>query len=177
MDRIKDIFSYISLNINPDKVPGAILELSIMLAFIVLLIWWCRSTDKKAKARAKEKYKNYTGRAEGRILEHEWVRHYTGFRDPETGDENSDLLFIVKYEFEANGQTYQGEGEASGSIFQRKTLTICYGPSDPNQSCSLYYLNCQTTSPNFLRVLVYFLTRLAIGMGVIYLILKLSGGI
>lgn len=55
MDRIKDIFSYISSNINPDKVPGAILELSIMLAFIVLLIWWCRSTDKKAKARAKAK--------------------------------------------------------------------------------------------------------------------------
>lgn len=177
MDQIKDVIKYIGSNINPDKVPKALLELGILLAFFVLLIWWSRHTDKKAKQRAQEKYKNYTGRAEGRILEHEWVRRYTGSRDPETGRDNYDLQYIVKYEFEANGQTYQSEGEASGSIFQGKTLTICYDPSDPNQSCSLYYLNYQTKSPSFIRVLLYILVRLAILFGILYLILKIAGKI
>ena len=175
MNQTMNIFTYLSAKIDPDKVPGALLELGLILGFLILLFWWSRSTEKKAIARAREKYKNYTGRAEGRILEHEWVRHYTGTKDSETGDDNYDLLFMVKYEFEVNGQTYRGEGEASGSIKGRKTQTICYDPADPNQNCSLYYLNSQTTSPSCLRLLIYILIRLAIVIGVIFLIMKMFG--
>ncbi|MBO4688290.1 MAG: hypothetical protein J5636_07225 [Clostridiales bacterium] len=177
MNLIMDLLSNLSTNINPDKVPGALLELGILLAFFVLLIWWSRSTEKKAKARALEKYKNYTGRAEGRILEHHWVHVSSGRRDPETGKDDVDSYFIITYEFEADGQTYRGKGEASASFMGRKTQTICYDPSDPNQNCSLYYLNSQTKSASCLRVLIYMLVRFAILLGVIYLILKISGKI
>jgi len=172
-----DLIMNLSVNIDMDKLPKVLLEAGILLTAFILLIWWSRSKEKKAKQRAQEKYKDYTGRAEGRILEHHWVRVSSGRRDPETGSEDTDSYFIITYEFEVNGQTYRGEGEASASFKGRKTQTICYDPADPNRNCSLYYLNSQTKSPSSLRVLIYFIVRAAIVIGVLYLIMKLAGRI
>ncbi|MCR5058325.1 MAG: hypothetical protein K6A81_06895 [Clostridiales bacterium] len=175
MNQIVNLIVNLSENTNTNKLPEVLLETGILLAVFVLLFWWARSSNKKAKKQAQEKYKNYTGRAEGRILEHHWVRKYSNNRDPETGKEYSDQLFIITYEFEANGQTYRGEGEASGSIMGRKTQMIAYDPADPTRNCSLYYLNSQTKSPSFLRVLIYIIVRLALLCGVIYLLMKFAG--
>ena len=175
MNQITNLIVKLSENTNTNKMPEVLLETGILLAVLILLFWWARSSNKKAKKRAQEKYKNYTGRAEGKILDHSWVRKYSNNPDPETGKEYSDQLFIITYEFEANGQTYRGEGEASGSLFGRKTQMIAYDPADPNQNCSLYYLNSQTKSPSFLRVLIYILVRLALLIGVIYLLMRFAG--
>ena len=175
MNLFMNLFMNLSSEIKTENLPKVILTVGGMLAFFVLLMWWSKSTEKKAKARAQEKYKDYTGRAEGRILEHHWVHVSSGRRDPETGKEDVDSYFMVTYEFEANGQTYRGEGEASASFRGRKNQTICYDPSDPNRNCSLFYLNSQTKSASCLRVLIYMLVRFAILLGVIYLILKISG--
>ena len=100
-------------------------------------------TEKKEK---EERYMNYTGRAEGKIIEHHWETYMksgvgTGRTMKEDTIDASDSDCYVTYEFEVDGQTYIGKGEGSPAFQVRKHQTICYDPSDPNLNCTLFYLN------------------------------------
>ena len=105
--------------------------------------------QERLKAVQKEKverYKNYTGRAEGKIIEHHWETFLksgvgTGRTMKEDTIDSSDSVFYVTYEFEVDGQTYTGKGEGSPAFQVRKHQLICYDPSDPNLNCTLFYLN------------------------------------
>ena len=101
---------------------------------------------KAVKKEKEERYKNYTGRAEGKIIEHHWETYMksgvgTGRTMKEDTIDASDSDFFVTYEFEVDGQTYTGKGEGSPVFQVRKHQTICYDPSDPNLNCTLFYLN------------------------------------
>lgn len=102
---------------------------------------------KAAQKEKEERYTNYTGRAEGKIIEHHWDTHLvssgvgTGRTMKEDTIDATDSDFFVTYEFEVDGQTYIGKGEGSPAFQVRKHQTICYDPSDPNLNCTLFYLN------------------------------------
>ena len=118
----------------------------ILIPFAVILVYviYVLAKEKKQNREiAQVKFKNYTGRVEGRILESHWNKINSGkyIRDPETGRVESQEEFIVTYEFVVDGQTYMGTGVGSTSLSRRQFQTICYDPSDPNQNCTLYYLN------------------------------------
>ena len=120
----------------------------ILIPFLVLLVWviYVLAKEKKQNREAAQvKYKNYTGRVEGRVLEYHWVKSNPGkyIRDPETGRVETQDEFIVTYEFVVDGRTYTGTGVGSTSPSRRKFQLICYYPSDPDQNCTLYYLNGQ----------------------------------
>ena len=120
----------------------------ILIPFLVLLVWviYVLAKEKKQNREAAQvKYKNYTGRVEGRVLEYHWVKSNPGkyIRDPETGRVETQDEFIVTYEFVVDGRTYTGTGVGSTSPSRRKFQLICYDPSDPDQNCTLYYLNGQ----------------------------------
>ncbi len=131
--------------------------LILLIIFIVIftIIGRIRFNSKASQERLaeckKEKqdwFKNHSGRAEGRILEHHWDTFFTsGVRDGSSMKEDTidstDSVFMVTYEFEVNGQTYTGKGEGSPSFQAREKQTICYDPSDPNDNCTLYYYNGQ----------------------------------
>ena len=118
----------------------------ILIPFVVLLgyvIYVLAKEKKQNREIAQEKYKNYTGRVEGRVLESHWVKSNPGkyIRDPETGRVDSQEEFIVTYEFLVDGRTYTGTGVGSTSPSRRQYQPICYDPADPNQNCTLYFLN------------------------------------
>lgn len=101
---------------------------------------------KAAKKEREERYRNYTGRAEGKIIEHHWETYLksgvgTGRTMKEDTIDATDSVFYVTYEFEVDGQTYVGKGEGSPAFQVRKYQTICYDPSDPNLNCTLFYLD------------------------------------
>lgn len=101
---------------------------------------------KAEKKEREERYKDYTGRAEGKIIEHHWETFMksgvgTGRTMKEDTIDSSDSVFYVTYEFEVDGQTYTGKGEGSPAFQVRKYQLICYDPSDPNLNCTLFYLN------------------------------------
>ena len=128
-----------------------LLIFAIVITIIGRIRYFSPETQERLKAEKKakeERFKNYTGRAEGRILEHHWEYYMDSAQAMKQHREDdmdiSDDRFIVSYEFEVDGQTYTGKGEGSSDFRVRKHQTICYDPSDPNQNCTLCYLNSQT---------------------------------
>ena len=79
------------------------------------------------------------------------------------GSKNSGVKIVIyvniSYQFEVNGQVYYGEGEGSGAFWERDKQTICYDPNDPDDNCTLYYLNSKTKS-HFLKTLLFFIGML-----------------
>ena len=121
----------------------------VVFSIICRIRYYSPANQERLKAEQKEKeerYKNYTGRAEGKIIEHHWETFLksgvgTGRTMKEDTIDSSDSVFYVTYEFEVDGQTYTGKGEGSPAFQVRKHQLICYDPSDPNLNCTLFYLN------------------------------------
>ena len=80
--------------------------------------------------------------------------------DSETSD-SYEYLTIISYQFEVNGRVYYGEGEGNGAFWQRDKQMICYDPNDPDDNCTLYYLNSKTKS-HFLKTVIFFVVMLAL---------------
>ena len=108
--------------------------------------------ERERAIKERQDYLNrFTGRAEGRIIEHHWKEYQTpkAMRQPKYKEDNMDdteIVFMVSYEFEVDGKTYTGNGEGSPAFQVRKQQTICYDPSDPNVNCTLYYYNSQVNA-------------------------------
>ena len=125
----------------------------LIFAVIITIIGRIRYRGAYQERIQEEKQKNkdlvnrYSGRAEGRITEHHWDTHLvssgvgTGRTMKEDTIDATDSIFMVSYEFEVDGKTYTGQGEGSPAIQVRKAQTICYDPSDPNDNCTIFYLN------------------------------------
>ena len=122
----------------------------IVITIIGNIRYHSKSTQERLKADKKEKedwVNKYSGTAEGRITEHHWDTHLvssgvgTGRTMKEDTIDATDSIFMVSYEFEVDGKTYTGQGEGSPAFQVRKVQTICYDPSDPNDNCTLFYLN------------------------------------
>lgn len=117
----------------------------VILLFVLIFVLTSLSRRCHNKVSVlPEEYRCYTGRAQGRILEHHWKTHFTGQSAGPRNEDNidaTDSVYMVKYEFEVDGKTYKGEGEGSPALQGRKNQTICYDPSDPTKNYTLYYLN------------------------------------
>ena len=83
----------------------------------------------------------------------------------------AEVVFMVIYEFEADGRIYTGKGESSTAFTTGKTQTICYDPSDPDLNCTLSFLNSQKYNPNAFRF-VTIIIRILIVAGIAWYIAK-----
>jgi len=129
-----------------------------MVIFIIIFTTFCKiryyspENQEKIKNAAKEKQARidrYSGRAEGKIIEHHWettMSARVASRQREDDMDVLDHIYIVSYEFEVDGKIYTGKGEGSPAFQVRKKQTICYDPSDPNVNCTLFYLNIMKDS-------------------------------
>ena len=125
-----------------------------IIGFIILLVIFDLSRIPK-RLKAKAAYSHLSGRATGTVTNYrkERILRYES-TDPEQND-SYEYLTIISYQFEVNGRVYTGEGEGSGAFWQRDKQTICYDPNDPDDNCTLYYLNSKTKS-HFLKTLIFF---------------------
>ena len=130
----------------------------VIIAFIVFyVIFELTRIPKRLKEKAA--FEHLSGRAEGTVTNYrkERILRYRS-TDPEQND-SYEYLTIISYQFEVNGQVYYGEGEGSGAFWERHKQTICYDPNDPDDNCTLYYLNSKTKS-HFLKTLLFFIGML-----------------
>ena len=156
---------------------GYVAGVILVCVLIVVLTSLSRKHFNKV-AVLPEKYRSYTGRAEGRILKHHWETFMksgvgTGRTMKEDTIDSSDSVFYVTYEFEADGKTYKGEGEGSPVFKVRKSQTICYDPSDPTKNCTIYYLNSQKYNPNAFRIRLIIARIIVIAIVIWYIASKL----
>ena len=80
--------------------------------------------------------------------------------DSESSD-SYEYRTVISYQFEVNGQIYTGEGEGNGAFWQKDKQMICFDPNDPDDNCTLYYLNSKTKS-HFLKTVIFFFVVLII---------------
>ena len=156
---------------------GYVAGVILVCVLIVVLTSLSRKHFNKV-AVLPEKYRSYTGRAEGRILKHHWERVggssvRFGSTMKEDNMDDTESFFIVTYEFEADGKTYKGEGEGSPVFKVRKSQTICYDPSDPTKNCTIYYLNSQKYNPNAIRIRLIIARIIVIALVIWYIASKL----
>ena len=121
------------------------------------------------RLRARAYYKNYTGRALGKITKRDVISVQNGHDDE--GNLRYTTKCMVSYEFTVGGVLYKGEGEGSGAGRDKYEAEICYDPSDPDQNCTAYYFNSKTKS-HFLSTLIYLIILFAILLGGIYLFIR-----
>ena len=131
-----------------------------VIGFIVLLVVFELSRIPK-RLKAKAAFSHLSGRATGTITDYrkERIPRYES-NDPESSD-SYEYRTIISYQFEVNGQIYTGEGEGNGAFWQKDKQMICYDPNDPDDNCTLYYLNSKTKS-HFLKTVIFFFVVLII---------------
>ncbi|MBO4750817.1 MAG: hypothetical protein J5546_10920, partial [Lachnospiraceae bacterium] len=100
----------------------------LVLVFLGILVFVNKSGG-RARKRAREKYASCVGRAIARITERREVSKYVG-TDSETGHSEYRDSVVVTYEFEVDGQTYQGNGEYSTLKKKITELEVCYDPAN-----------------------------------------------
>lgn len=125
----------------------------VIFTIIGRIRYHSKATQERLAEYEREKqnpFRNYSGRARGKIIEHHWEQHSgnNGImnlfrRNTDVSDDQNDV-FMVSYEFEVNGQTYTGEGMGNPDVQERNYQTICYDPSDPNINCTFYYMKSKT---------------------------------
>ena len=128
--------------------------------FIGLLVIFELSRIPK-RLKAKAAFSHLSGRAMGTVTNYrkERILRYES-HDSETSD-SYEYLTIISYQFEVGGRVYYGEGEGNGAFWQRDKQMICYDPNDPDDNCTLYYLNSKTKS-HFLKTVIFFVVMLAL---------------
>ena len=142
----------------------AVIPLGLMFIF---MIYASIKSSAARKARI-EKYKKYTGRADGLISNFRTEEYRRGHGD----DEKVTYKCFMDYEFEANGRIYKGRGEGSGALWERKMQKICYDPDNPENNCTKYYYEKMTGSGGMLSAV---LTMLIIFIVVLVVFMKLKG--
>ena len=100
-----------------------------------------------ARLKAKKAYSHLSGRAMGTVINrYEEKILLTDYHNSSDDRDHYQYKTIVTYQYEVDGQIHTGEGEGSGALWHRKHQMICYDPSDPGDSCTLFYLNRETKS-------------------------------
>lgn len=122
-------------------------ELLVMLIFLGIGGVAFLLMENSAKKHAREKYASYTGRKTVRIQTREMVETVI-YKDEKGRDVCEDKCFVT-YEFYVDGRRYEGSSESSDSELDKNEQVICYDPNDPNNNCTLWYLEKQTNSHFF----------------------------
>ncbi|MBO7424076.1 MAG: DUF3592 domain-containing protein [Clostridia bacterium] len=121
------------------------------------------------RLQARARYKNYTGRALGKITNRNMISVQRGHDDE--GRPEYTTKCMVSYEFTVGGVLYKGEGEGSGAGRDKYEAEICYDPSDPDQNCTAYYFNSKTKS-HFISTFIYLAVFFAVIMIGIYFFMR-----
>lgn len=115
-----------------------------------------------ARIKAKKAYSHLSGRAMGTVInsykEQILLSSYHYSSDER---DHYEYKTIVMYQYEVDGQVHTGQGEGSGALWHRKHQMICYDPSDPGDSCTLFYAKRETKS-HALKTLIVFIVVLAV---------------
>ena len=124
-----------------------------VIGFIVIVvIFELMKIPKRLKAKAA--FSHLTGRAMATITDYHKERILRAeSTDPESSD-SYEYRTIIRYQFEVDGRIYTGEGEGNGAFWQRDKQMICYDPNDPDENCTLFFLNSQTKS-HFFKTLIF----------------------
>ena len=131
-----------------------------IIGFIILLVVF-ELMRIPGRLKAKAAFSRLSGRAMGTVTDYRKERYLRNeSHDPETGD-SYEYVTIIRYQFEVNGRIYTGEGEGNGAFWQKDKQMICYDPNDPDDNCTLYYLNSKTKS-HFLKTVIFFFVVLII---------------
>lgn len=113
------------------------------------------------RIKAKAAFSHLSGRAMATVTDYhkERILRYES-TDPESSD-SYEYRTIISYQFEVNGQIYTGEGEGNGAFWKKNKQMICYDPNDPDENCTLYFLN-STTKSHFLSTVIFYVVMLLV---------------
>ena len=143
-----------------------------IIGFIVLLVVF-ELMRIPGRLKAKAAFSRLSGRAMGTVTDYRKERYLRNeSHDPETGD-SYEYVTIIRYQFEVNGRIYTGEGEGNGAFWQKGKQMICYDPDDPEENCTLFYMNSKTKS-HFLKTVLFFIGLLIMCFIVIVVMEKLK---
>lgn len=146
---------------------GIIVGVAMLIDFIIEVI----AIPGKKKNQKTMAY--LSGRAEGKILKRDIVKHESKPAGRGgNGDVSNYTECYVTYEFVADGITYTGRGKGSGNYIDRNSQIICYDPQNPDDNCTLYYYK-DHTEINVLKSVLYAGLTVILGFVMIIGIVKL----